>query len=64
MFDSHACNIWVGKGFWLCSGLCIDKMYECCHVSALTHKLFLNYRNVVTYRAFVLNIQLCYGFNR
>ena len=64
MFDSHDCDIWVGTGFWLCSGFCIDKMYECCHDSGLTHKPFLNYRNVVTYRAFVLNNQLCYDFNR
>ena len=48
MFDSHDCDIWAGTGFWLCSGLCIDKMYECCHDSGLTHKPFLNYRNVVT----------------
>ena len=64
MFDSHDCDIWAGTGFWLCSGLCIDKMHECCHDSGLTHKPFLNYRNVVTYRAFVLNNQLCYDFNR
>ena len=52
MFDSNDCDIWVGHGFWLCSGVCsglyIDRMYECCHDCGLTHKLFLNYRNVVT----------------
>ena len=48
MLDSDDCDIWVGTGFWLCSGLCIDKMCECCHDSGLTHRLLLNYRNVVT----------------
>ncbi len=41
MFDNHDCIIWVGTGFWLCSGFCIDKMHECCHVSGLTHKYIL-----------------------
>ena len=64
MLDSHDCDVWVGNGFWLYSGFCIDKMHECCHDSRMTRKLFLNYRNVVTYRAFVLNNRLCYGLNR
>ena len=41
MFDSHDGEIWVGTGFWLCSGFCIDKMYEYCHDFRLTPQTIL-----------------------